>query len=88
MDHEPDAERKAALNREREGILQQLDSWLHGPMLVLGVVWTLLLIMELVQGLSPLLEGLGLAIWIIFALERALEFTGRRRKASISGGSG
>ena len=43
-------------------------------MLVLGVVWAVLLIVELVQGLSPLLEGLGLAIWIIFALEFALEF--------------
>jgi voltage-gated potassium channel len=74
MDHGPDAERKAAMDRERDGILQQLDKWLDGPMLVLGLVWTLLLVIELVQGLSPLLEALGLAIWIIFALEFALAF--------------
>lgn len=74
MDHEHDAERREALDRERRGILQQIDRWLDGPMLVLGVVWTLLLVVELVQGLSPLLEGLELMIWIIFALEFALEF--------------
>ena len=74
MDHEHEAERKEALDRERHGILQQIDRWLDGPMLVLGVVWTLLLVVELVQGLSPLLEGLEFAIWIIFALEFALEF--------------
>ena len=74
MDHEHDVERKAALDRERHGILQQIEQWFDGPMLVLGVVWTLLLVVELVQGLSPLLEGLEFAIWIIFALEFALEF--------------
>jgi len=32
--------------------------------LVLGVVWTLLLVVELVQGLSPRLEALEFAIWM------------------------
>ena len=75
MDQEHDAERKAALiARAARASWQQIDKWLDGPMFVLGVVRTLLLVVELVRGLSPLLEGLEFTIWIIFAFEFALEF--------------
>lgn len=44
------------------------------PMLVLGIIWLGLLLVELVHGLSPLLEALGTAIWIVFVLDFLLEF--------------
>ena len=44
-------------------------------MLVLSVVWLGLVLYELRYGISPLLEVLGIAIWIIFIAEFALRFT-------------
>ncbi|CAA9563788.1 Potassium voltage-gated channel subfamily KQT; possible potassium channel, VIC family [uncultured Synechococcales cyanobacterium] len=66
---------KQALNKERWEILQQLEDWLDGPMLVLGFVWLVLLVIELIWGLTPLFEVVATAIWIIFILNFILEFT-------------
>lgn len=38
------ASEKQALNKERWEILQQLEDWLDGPMLVLGFLWLVLLV--------------------------------------------
>ena len=54
---------------ERERLLDQLEDWLETPMLVLGLAWLALLVVELVSGLPPLLEAVGTAIWIVFVLE-------------------
>lgn len=61
-----------ALNNERRQALEQLDDWLETPMLVLGLLWLALLVVELAWGLSPLLETAGIVIWIIFILDFAL----------------
>ena len=42
---------------ERLALLEQLEDWLETPMLVLGLLWLALLVVDLVWGLSPLLEG-------------------------------
>lgn len=44
------------------------------PMMVLGLVWLLLLIIELVWGISEGLETVSTAIWIIFLVEFAVKF--------------
>jgi voltage-gated potassium channel len=59
---------------ERESALHQLEDLLETPMVVLGFVWLLLLILELVRGVGPLLHALGTAIWIAFILDFALRF--------------
>ena len=66
---------KQVLNRERQEILQQLEDWLETPMLVLGFVWLALFVVELIWGLTPLLQAIGTVIWIIFILDFILEFT-------------
>jgi voltage-gated potassium channel len=43
------------LDQERSEILQQLDNWLETPMLVLGITWLGLFVVDLVWGLTPLL---------------------------------
>lgn len=43
-------------------------------MLVLGFVWLALLLFELIRGLSPLLETIGIVIWVVFVLDFALKF--------------
>jgi voltage-gated potassium channel len=61
-----------ALNQEREGLLEQVESVLETPLIVLGFAWLALLIIDLVWGLTPLLSGLMTVIWIIFILDFAI----------------
>lgn len=68
------------LEKERYTLLQQLEDWLETPMLVLGFVWLALLVIELIWGLSPLLEGLGTVIWIVFVIDFSVKFTLAPRK--------
>lgn len=69
------ASKKQALNKDRWEILQQLEDWLDMPMLVLGFVWLVLLVIELIWGLPILFEVVATTIWIIFILDFLLEFT-------------
>ena len=78
---------KDVLERERWQILVQFEEWLELPMIVLGFVWLALLVAEFVWGLTPLLERLGLVIWIIFILEFLLRFSLAPRKLSFLRGA-
>jgi voltage-gated potassium channel len=73
-DRSDDAERQA-LTDQRLELLRRVEGWLEIPMLVLAFVWLALLVLELVEGASPLFETLGLIIWVIFVVNFALEFT-------------
>lgn len=66
---------KQAFNQERREVLQQLEDWLEMPMLVLGFVWLALFVIELIWGLSPLLEAISIVIWLIFILDFTVKFT-------------
>ncbi len=60
-------ERRArATDRQRLQLLSRIERWLELPMMVLGFAWLALLVIELVRGLSPLLEAVGTVIWIVF----------------------
>jgi voltage-gated potassium channel len=65
---------KQTLDHERSEVLQQLEDWLEAPMLVLGLIWLVLLVIEFTRGLSPLLETVGTVIWVIFILDFAVKF--------------
>lgn len=54
---------------ERYAVLEQLEDWLEGPMLVLGFVWLVLLVVELLWTLSPGLQLLGSVIWVLFIVD-------------------
>lgn len=43
-------------------------------MLILSVVWLGLFVIELIWGLTPILDVIGIAIWIAFVVEFGLEF--------------
>lgn len=63
-------ERKSpAAVEERYHELRELDQWLEKPMIYLGLVWIVLLIIELTRGLSPLLTVLSTVIWVIFIID-------------------
>lgn len=57
------------VKQERYAVLEQLEDWLEGPMLVLGFVWLVLLVVELLWSLSPGLQLLGSVIWVLFIVD-------------------
>jgi voltage-gated potassium channel len=70
---DPEAGARRAVRRERGKLLQQIEDWLETPMLLLALAWLALLVVELVWGLSPLLERVGTVIWGVFVLDFALK---------------
>lgn len=62
------------IERERYEILQQLEDWLETPVLILGFLWLILLVVELIWGLHPFLNALVYVIWAVFVLDFFLRF--------------
>lgn len=69
---DPSAVSPPPSDEERYAVLHQLEDWLEGPMLVLGFVWLVLLVVELVWGLAPALQTATTVIWIVFVADFAL----------------
>jgi voltage-gated potassium channel len=61
------------VTQERYALLEQLEDWLEAPMLVLGFVWLVLLVVELLWTLSPGLQLLGSVIWVLFIVDFAIK---------------
>jgi len=62
------------LSRERNKLLKSIENLLEGPMIFLGFVWLVLLVVELLWGLSKLLEYLSLTIWVLFIADFVVKF--------------
>jgi voltage-gated potassium channel len=60
---------KQQLSNERNKLLRSVEKLLEGPMIFLGFVWLVLLIVELIRGLTKPLEYLSLTIWGIFIID-------------------
>jgi voltage-gated potassium channel len=65
---------KEELNNERKKLLVSIEKLLEGPMLFLAFVWLLLLVVELIRGLSKSLEYASLIIWVLFIIDFLLKF--------------
>lgn len=59
--------------RERKKLLLTVERFLEAPMIFLGFVWLVLLIVELVWGLTQTLEYLSISIWIVFIVDFLLK---------------
>lgn len=79
-DRRPETEAHQQLDRERSELLERIERRLETPMLVLGLVWLGLLVLEFTRGLGPTLTHLGTAIWVVFILDFALRFMLAPRK--------
>lgn len=66
---------KKKLDGERSKILSLWDKWFEIPLIILGLCWLVLIIIELSIGSSPLLENLSFTIWIIFILDFIVRFS-------------
>lgn len=65
---------KQQLQRERKKLLLSIDQLLDGPMIFLGFVWLVLLIVDLVQGLSKTLNAISISIWVVFIIDFVIKF--------------
>ena len=65
---------KQQIRRERSKLVLSIERLLEGPMVFLGFVWLVLLMIELVWGLSPVLETCSLIIWALFIIDFLLKF--------------
>ena len=59
--------------RERWHLLLQINRILDGPMVVLALIWLAILVLDLIQGLSPLFRQVSFAIWMLFIADFCLE---------------
>ena len=59
---------------ERKKLLISMERLLEAPMVFLGFAWLVLLIIELVWGLSAILQYTSLTIWGIFIIDFILKF--------------
>lgn len=62
-----------AIHVQRASLLRRLQVKLDRPLAVLGVVWLVLVVVEMTRGLGPFLTGLTMAIWVVFLLDFALK---------------
>ena len=65
---------KQKLAEERNNLLVSIEKLLEGPMIFLGFIWLILLMIELIIGLSKPLEYASLTIWVIFIIDFIIKF--------------
>jgi voltage-gated potassium channel len=68
------------LDKERYRLLKQLDHMLELPMMVLGIAWLVLLVIELIWGLNDNLLAAVDVIWFIFIVDFVVKFILAPRK--------
>jgi voltage-gated potassium channel len=65
---------KKEIAHERNKLLHSIEKLLDGPMIFLGFVWLVLLIVELIWGLTKVLEYLSITVWIAFIIDFIIKF--------------
>ncbi|AKD03895.1 potassium channel family protein [Pontibacter korlensis] len=65
---------KRLLDRERYELLNRLQDALELPMVVLGLIWLVLLVVEFIWTLNPVLALISNIIWILFILDFIVKF--------------
>jgi voltage-gated potassium channel len=62
------------LNQERNETLNQYEELVEVPMLVLSLAWLVLIVVDLVRGLSPTLNRVVTFLWALFVIDFAIRF--------------
>ena len=65
---------KEELSKERDTLLEQIEGLLEFPMIILGIVWLILTIIDLTKGLNPTLSTINNVVWGIFIVDFLLKF--------------
>ncbi|HET9030468.1 MAG TPA: ion channel [Candidatus Aquilonibacter sp.] len=64
-----------AVAKERLLLLRRIDHAFEKPMIVLGILWLGLLVLQLVEGSKRWIDDLTFAVWIVFVVDFLLRFT-------------
>lgn len=64
--------RAVVSDRLRWRTLRQLEQHLEPAMAALGLLWVVLFVIDMTRGLSPVLVGMSMVIWAIFAIDFGL----------------
>ena len=67
-------QRDKQLKRERNTLLKRMEKSAEGPLVFLGFFWLVLVIVDLIWGLSPVLKTISVVIWIIFIVDFIAKF--------------
>jgi voltage-gated potassium channel len=70
------------LSTARAELARRVEHWFELPMAIMGAVWLLLLIIELVGRATAATETMTGAIWIVFIIEFAIRLLAAPRKAA------
>ncbi|WP_439883387.1 potassium channel family protein [Pontibacter sp. MBLB2868] len=65
---------KRQLVRVRYELLDRVQNALETPLIILGFIWLVLLVVELIWGLGDVLQLFSTVIWVIFILDFILRF--------------
>ncbi len=68
--------------RERDELLERVCNWMEPPLILLGFVWLILLVIDFTRGLTPFLQLVSDAIWVIFIIAFLIEVTLARSKVA------
>jgi voltage-gated potassium channel len=60
--------------KERFRLLRKIDSISRIPLIILGFVWIILVVLEIVQKDNALLRQLSVVIWVIFIIDFLIKF--------------
>lgn len=60
--------------QKRRRMLHKAEQVTETPLIILGFIWLILVIIDLLGRTSPFLEKLSIAIWIVFILDFAVKF--------------
>lgn len=61
------------IRTQRTSLLRRLNAKFDRPLAVLGVLWLVLVVIEMTRGLGSFLSGLTLLIWAVFLLDFAVK---------------
>jgi voltage-gated potassium channel len=76
-----DTPEKRLLDEQRQEFVGRLESWLEPAMALLGVAWLVLVIIDMIRGLSGFLLLVNYFIWAIFILDFLIRFSLAPHKA-------
>lgn len=70
----PSQQTEQELDKERYRLLIYVEKLFEIPMIILGIIWLIILILEFTNGLNRSLEITSLVIWVIFIIDFIIKF--------------
>ncbi len=72
-----------AVARERFALLRKIDGALEKPLIFLGILWLLLLVLQLVYGQNAWINDATIAVWVIFVVDFTIRLLIAPKKISF-----